>query len=154
MAKGSPTEKKSLFIWALPVWGGGLNPCQDGLWHLCIFRRNVHVQTGNRCHGVPVWQRGERVQWLFGQCPNEQLYLYVGASLRGAWIWLKRWSPRVSEIVCEHDCNCCHAHHLRKRWPWVNIRRYCSTLGLQKKLSSLFLSDPGAWGPIFVSRCL
>ena len=43
--KGSPTERKSLFIWALPVWGGGSKPL-PGWFVAPIFRRNVHVQTG------------------------------------------------------------------------------------------------------------
>ena len=39
VVKGSTIIKISLFIWALPVWGGvggGLNPCPDGLWHLFL----------------------------------------------------------------------------------------------------------------------
>ena len=58
--KGSPTVRKSLFIWALPVWGRGSKPL-PGWFVAPIFRRNVHVQTGicmilpeNRCHRVPV----------------------------------------------------------------------------------------------------
>ena len=60
IAKGSPTVRKSLFIWALPVWVGGSKPL-PGWFVAPIFRRNVHVQTGicmilpeNRCHRVPV----------------------------------------------------------------------------------------------------
>ena len=59
-AKGSTTIKKSLFIWALPVWVGGSKPL-PGWFVAPIFRRNDHVQTGicmilpeNRCHRVPV----------------------------------------------------------------------------------------------------
>ena len=59
--------------------GGGSKPL-PGWFVAPIFRRNVLVQTGicmilpeNRCHRVPVWQRGGGIQWLFGQCPNEQI---------------------------------------------------------------------------------
>ena len=31
--KGSTFQFVSTSIWALPVWGGGLNPCPDGLGH-------------------------------------------------------------------------------------------------------------------------
>ena len=31
--KGSPFQLVTTSIWALPVWGGGLNPCPDGLGH-------------------------------------------------------------------------------------------------------------------------
>ena len=34
--QGSPIENVAAGIWALPVWGGGLNPCPDGLWHLFL----------------------------------------------------------------------------------------------------------------------
>ena len=37
--KGSPHAKHATSIWALPVWGGGLDPCQDGLGHL--FREEL-----------------------------------------------------------------------------------------------------------------
>ena len=60
VTKGSTTIKKSLFIWALPVWVGGSKPL-PGWFVAPIFRNNVHVQTGNcmilpenRCHRVPV----------------------------------------------------------------------------------------------------
>ena len=32
-SKGSPFQLVTTSIWALPVWGGGLNPCPDGLGH-------------------------------------------------------------------------------------------------------------------------
>ena len=86
---GKPQHKKSLFIWALPVWVGGSKPL-PGWFVAPIFRRNVHVQTGicmilpeNRCRRVPVWVRGG-VQLLFGQCPNELRFSYSRASLN--WI--------------------------------------------------------------------
>ena len=37
--EGSPHENVATSIWALPVWGGGLDPCQDGLGHL--FREEL-----------------------------------------------------------------------------------------------------------------
>ena len=37
--KGSPHENVGTSIWALPVWGGGLDPCQDGFGHL--FREEL-----------------------------------------------------------------------------------------------------------------
>ena len=33
LGKGSPFQLVTTSIWALPVWGGGLNPCPDGLGH-------------------------------------------------------------------------------------------------------------------------
>ena len=38
-SKGSPHKNVEASIWALPVWGGGLDPCQDGLGHL--FREEL-----------------------------------------------------------------------------------------------------------------
>ena len=32
--KGSPSLKNVGSIWALPKWGGGLDPCPNGLGHL------------------------------------------------------------------------------------------------------------------------
>ena len=32
-AEGSPFQLVNTSMWALPVWGGGLNPCPDGLGH-------------------------------------------------------------------------------------------------------------------------
>ena len=34
--KGSPIVNVAEGIWALPVWGGGLNPCPDGLGQLFL----------------------------------------------------------------------------------------------------------------------
>ena len=39
------TIKISLFIWALPVWGGGLNPCPDGLWHLFLGEMSMYKRA-------------------------------------------------------------------------------------------------------------
>ena len=36
--KGSPNKIANEGIWELPVWGGGLNPCPDGLGQLFLGR--------------------------------------------------------------------------------------------------------------------
>ena len=74
--------------------GGGYKPL-PGWFGAPIFRRNVQVQTGicmilpeNRCHRVHVWVReGGWIQWLFGQCPNEQRFLWWGFPYKP----LKKW---------------------------------------------------------------
>ena len=63
----------------------GLNPCQDGLWHLFLGEMSMYKRAfvwfcpkigATECP----FECGGGVQWLFGQCPNELLYFYGGAS--------------------------------------------------------------------------
>ena len=68
--KGSPTEIKSLFIWALPVWGGGLNPCRDGLWHLFLREMSMYNYRGGKHYEnfrVPQILLVESIFRCFGQ---------------------------------------------------------------------------------------
>ena len=48
---------------------------------------------------------GGLVQWLFGQCPNELLYFYVGASLSSMGL-LKGPVYFCKDSKCEF-CECC-----------------------------------------------
>ena len=80
-------------IWALPVWGGGLNPCPDGLWQLFweefpSFWGGLDPCPDGLGHffrdEVPQSARlsaGEGVQSLNGQCPNAFYAIFGGASL-------------------------------------------------------------------------
>ena len=61
--KGSPSLKKVGSIWALPKWGGGLDPCPNGLGHL-ILRRIVHVQRGI----CLVWGVWTLARMVWGTC--------------------------------------------------------------------------------------
>ena len=68
---------------------GGLNPCQDGLGHLCSENWGSNAICSKcpkmKCPRVPVWVKGGEgggVQSLFGQCLNRPCVFFSGASLR------------------------------------------------------------------------
>ena len=64
------------------------------------FCTNFHVKTGI-CMIFPEnsarLSAGGRVQWLFGQCPNELLYFYGGASQKFIrfWVSLRRYGKKT-----------------------------------------------------------
>ena len=94
MTKGSPTQIHAGGIWALPVrgggsqplpgwfgatflgknlldFGGGLDPCPDGLGHF----------FGDEVPQSARLSAGRGVQKPFGQCPNAPSMNFRGASL-------------------------------------------------------------------------
>ena len=79
-------------IWALPVRGGGLNPCPDGLGQLfweefAWFWGGLDPCPDGLGHFFPRWSAPEcpfecgGVQSLKGQCPNAFGNFFGGASL-------------------------------------------------------------------------
>ena len=65
---------------------GGLNPCQDGLGHLCSENWSSNgicsSRSGNKVPQSARLSEGVGVQSLFGQCPNRPCVFFSGASLR------------------------------------------------------------------------
>ena len=66
---------------------GGLNPCQDGLGHLCSENWSSNgicsSRSGNKVPQSARLSEGGGVQSLFGQCPNRPGIFLSGASLTG-----------------------------------------------------------------------
>ena len=64
---------------------GGLNPCQDGLGHLCSENWSSNgiysSRSGNKVPQSARLSEGGGVQSLFGQCPNRPSIFLTGASL-------------------------------------------------------------------------
>ena len=87
--------------------GGGLNPCQDGLWHLFLGEMSMYkrafAQFFPKIGATECPFECGGAQWLFGQCPNELLYFYVGASLKWSVTDWNRWELNVchqTSIFC------------------------------------------------------
>ena len=64
---------------------GGLNPCQDGLGHLCSENWSSNgicsSRSGNKVPQSARLSEGGGGQSLFGQCPNRHRMKFNGASL-------------------------------------------------------------------------
>ena len=74
---------------------GGLNPCQDGLGHLCSENWSSNgicsSRSGNKVPQSARLSEGGGVQSLFGQCPNRPGIFLTGASL-SCWGLFVTWT--------------------------------------------------------------
>ena len=83
---GKPHHKNIAVHLGIARLGGGSKPLPG--WFVAPREMSMYKRAfawfcpkigGTECP----FECGGGVQWLFGQCPNELLYFYVGASLQG-----------------------------------------------------------------------